>query len=117
MPRRRDGLKLLAATLAALACATASGADAARGRALFDGSVALPARVQGQDFALPAQASRCGNCHAAPAAAASAAAPSAPPLTAAHLTTPQRRRGGPRRATTPTRCACCCAAASIRRMS
>jgi hypothetical protein len=92
-------MRRLVATLAALLCAgAASGADASRGGALFDGGAALPARVHGQDFALPSQASRCVNCHVAPAvpaAAASAVAVGAPPLTAATLTTPLRRRGGP----------------------
>jgi hypothetical protein len=80
------------------AAADAAAADAARGRALFEGGAALPARVHGQDFALPAQASRCVNCHvpaAAPSADASAVATGAPPLTAAALSTPARRRGGP----------------------
>jgi hypothetical protein len=93
----RLGQVLAALLLAGTAGATA--ADVARGRALFDGSATLPARVHGQDFALPAQASRCANCHvaaAAPAtAAASAVAVGAPALTAAALSTPTRRRGGP----------------------
>jgi hypothetical protein len=101
MRRRRDGLKRLAPSLAALllgGVAGAAAADATRGRALFEGSAALPARVHGQDFALPAQASRCVNCHVAPSAptsAASAVAAGAPLLTAAALSTPTRRRGGP----------------------
>jgi hypothetical protein len=99
MRRRPDGLKRLSVTLAAFLLGSAAGAaDTARGRALFDGTAALPARVHGQDFALPAQASRCVNCHvvpAAPSAAASAVAVAAPPLTAAALATPTRRRGGP----------------------
>jgi hypothetical protein len=87
--------------LAALLLATTEdtiAADVTRGRALFDGSAALAARVHGQDFALPAQASRCVNCHlvpAVPAFAASAPADGAPPLTAESLSTLSRRRGGP----------------------
>ncbi len=74
-------------------------ADAARGRQLFDGGVALPARIVGQDFALPAQASRCVNCHD-PARAGAASSPAGaqrigPALTAATLTDTVRRRGGP----------------------
>jgi hypothetical protein len=85
----------------------------ARGRGIFDGAVAVPARVLGQDFALPVQASRCVNCHATtatgsaapPAIGGEAAARSArgldpastlgPALTPAHLREPRPRRGGP----------------------
>jgi hypothetical protein len=86
------------ALAALLLAGTTSATDASRGRAVFDGSAALPARVHGQDFALPAQASRCANCHVAAAAstaAASAVAAGAPPLSATALSTPVRRRGGP----------------------
>lgn len=74
---------------------------AARGRQLFSGEAALPARIAGQDFALPVNASRCVNCHAAKAAPAGASPALAetqrvgPPLTRALLTEPARRRGGP----------------------
>jgi hypothetical protein len=82
-----------------LLAGVAAGSDASRGRDLFDGRIVLPARVHGQDFALPAQASRCAGCHAVPAAvtpaASGAATSAAPPLTAATLSTPARRRGGP----------------------
>jgi hypothetical protein len=84
--------------LAALGAATATLADeagAARGRALFLGEAALPARIHGQDFALPAQASRCVNCHGPAAAPAGASAAAAPVLSAATLAQPLRRRGGP----------------------
>jgi hypothetical protein len=72
---------------------------AARGGQLFDGEVALPARIAGQDFALPAQASRCVNCHGP--ARGDAASPAAraqrigPALTAGTLSDVVRRRGGP----------------------
>jgi mono/diheme cytochrome c family protein len=86
------------ALLAALGAATGALADeaaAARGRALFLGEAALEARVHGQDFALPAQASRCVNCHGPAAVTAGASAAAAPGLSAATLTQPVRRRGGP----------------------
>jgi hypothetical protein len=68
-----------------------------RGAALFRGDAALPGRVAGHDTALPALATRCSNCHEAPAAAPSAlaSAPYAAPLTAAHLMSLRVRRGGP----------------------
>ncbi len=80
----------------------------ARGRGIYEGSVSLPARVDGQDFALPVQASRCVNCHAlaakdgvvasAPGVAPSRAAAAValgPALTPAHLREMRPRRGGP----------------------
>jgi hypothetical protein len=70
----------------ALAVAGSAAADS-RGRAIYLGQEALPARIVGQDFVLPPQASRCVNCHAA--------AGGAPALTAATLTRPVARRGGP----------------------
>jgi mono/diheme cytochrome c family protein len=79
--------------------ATAQADSAARGRQLFEGDLALPARIAGQDFALPAQASRCVNCHGP--ARGDAASPAAgvqrigPVLTAGTLTDAVRRRGGP----------------------
>jgi hypothetical protein len=94
-----DGQAAVAAALA-LALAGAGAAtdeDAARGRRLFSGEAAVPARIAGQDVALPAQASRCVNCHVAgtapPASAAATAA--GPALNAQSLARPQRRRGGP----------------------
>ncbi len=50
-------------------------------------------RVMGHDIDLPAQASRCANCHDAQQAAGSVRLVS--PLTRAALTEPQPRRGGP----------------------
>jgi hypothetical protein len=97
-------LRELALALSLMGSAhAADDATAARGRQLFTGEAALPARIVGQDFALPVDASRCINCHAAVSAAAPAAASSAlaatqrvgPPLTRALLTEPTRRRGGP----------------------
>jgi hypothetical protein len=79
--------------------ALAQAQSATRGRQLFDGEATIPARIVGQDFELPGQASRCVNCHgpltARAAASAAAAQPVAPALTAATLTEPLRRRGGP----------------------
>jgi mono/diheme cytochrome c family protein len=86
--------------LALLVLATTAGADgAARGRQLFEGELALPARIVGQDFALPAAASRCVNCHGASSGNA-ASSPAAtqqvgPALTRSTLTDAVRRRGGP----------------------
>lgn len=71
-------------------------ASAARGRQLYVGEAPLAARILGQDFALPTQASRCINCHGPGAAAVGAsAATAAPALSAATLTDAMRRRGGP----------------------
>ncbi len=86
--------------LALLALATTALADSAtRGRQLFEGEFALPARIAGQDFALPAQASRCVNCHGPARGDAASSAAGAqrigPALTAATLTDTLRRRGGP----------------------
>jgi hypothetical protein len=82
-------------TLATMALAE----SATRGRQLFEGEFALPARIVGQDFALPAQASRCINCHGASrgnAASSSAATQQVgPALTPSALTDAVRRRGGP----------------------
>jgi hypothetical protein len=90
--------------LALLALATTASADgaasAARGRQLFDGEFALAARIVGQDFALPAQASRCVNCHGparsdATSSSTAGAQRIGPALTANALTDAVRRRGGP----------------------
>ena len=97
--KRRGALPALVLALIGAAACAADEASAARGRALFLGQAALSARIVGQDFILPAQASRCVNCHGAAtrtaAASSIADAPGAPALTAAGLTTPARRRGGP----------------------
>ena len=86
--------------LALLVLATTALADSAtRGRQLFEGEFALPARIAGQDFALPAQASRCVNCHGAARGDAASSAAGAqrigPALTPGALTDAVRRRGGP----------------------
>jgi mono/diheme cytochrome c family protein len=95
----RASLLLALAVCAAPASAADATSSAARGQRLFNGDIELAARIVGQDFALPAQASRCVNCHApARASAASSLAnaqPIAPPLTLSSLTEPLRRRGGP----------------------
>lgn len=103
-------LALLAAGgLAASAGAAAQAADIERGRRLFSGDLPLTGAVLGHGAPLPAQASRCVNCHAAgsapPAAgraasvsgtATLAAAPSfGPALGAKLLLQPAPRRGGP----------------------
>lgn len=59
------------------------------GEALFSGQTALPARLSGHADPLPAQASRCINCHGAGADRVG------PLLNAASLTSAQTRRGGP----------------------
>jgi hypothetical protein len=96
---RLDPRPLAAALIALGGIAAAASEVAARGRQLFVGEVPLPARIVGQDFALPQQASRCVNCHGPAAAAAgasgAAAQPAAPTLSAATLAEPTRRRGGP----------------------
>jgi hypothetical protein len=97
---KRLGLTAALALASGLASAADEAPSAARGRQLFLGEAPLAARILGQDFALPAQASRCINCHrpggAAIGASAAASAPSAAPaLSAATLTQALRRRGGP----------------------
>jgi hypothetical protein len=79
-------LRCLLVAACALALAASAAADS-RGRAIYLGHEALPARIVGQDFALPPQASRCVNCHVP--------AGGAPALSAASLTRPMARRGGP----------------------
>lgn len=83
--------------LAGGAASAADEASAARGRELFLGQAPIAARIVGQDFALPAQASRCVNCHGAGAVAVAvnASPPAAPLLSAATLEQAVRRRGGP----------------------
>jgi hypothetical protein len=62
------------------------------GRAIFEGDQALDARIAGHESALPAQASRCVNCHGAPAGSEPVPLPL---LAAATLAEPVARRGGP----------------------
>lgn len=100
------GLVCLAA-VALQACAERDGPGAERGQRLFEGQVALTARLAGHAQPLPAQASRCVNCHgvAADAGAAARAAANlgagavparrAPLLDRASLVQSQPRRGGP----------------------
>lgn len=111
--KRHASALLWTAALALGACTGRDDAKAARGRALFEGDVALTARLVGHEQPLPAQATRCVNCHGAAAsgAAGSAAAAAAraaantgwaaplartaPALDRARLTQSQSRRGGP----------------------
>ena len=88
---------LLVALALAQGAFASDGASAARGRKLFEGEVALAARIVGQDFGLPAEASRCVNCHGGPIASSSPAVSQrvGPALTRAALTDAVRRRGGP----------------------
>lgn len=90
---------LLALLVLAATASADDGASAARGRQLFEGEVSVPARIVGQDFALPAEASRCVNCHG-PVRGSAASSPGAaqrigPALTPATLAEAMRRRGGP----------------------
>lgn len=72
-----------------------------RGQDLFDGKLALTARLTGHTNALPFAVAVCANCHAqgtrnAPAtASAGASAAFGPELTADSLRKATRRRGGP----------------------
>lgn len=76
--------------LAGLAAAAAAGAwrGQAEGAELFDGRRPLVARIAGHDEALPAQASRCSNCHAG-------TSPVGGELSATTLASARPRRGGP----------------------
>jgi hypothetical protein len=94
------GLLMMAVLAAAAAAASPDEpARASRGRQILDGEVAITARIAGQDFALPAQASRCINCHGTTRDGAASSVSSAqrigPALTPALLNRPVRRRGGP----------------------
>lgn len=105
---------LLAAGLGWALCAAAQPADAERGRRLFSGELPLVGKVAGHTTALPQQAIRCVNCHAAgtalPLAASTASTASVravtsaasastqsfgPALTPKLLLQDTRRRGGP----------------------
>ncbi len=96
---------VLAGGLVWVAAAAAQPADAERGRRLFSGELPLIGKVAGHTSALPQQASRCVNCHAAgtalPSAASAAAAASAstqsfgPALNPKLLLQDTLRRGGP----------------------
>lgn len=98
---------LLSALAVVWACAACGDPGAVRGQALYEGEVALTARLVGHTLALPAQATRCINCHDAAADDAARAraaanvgwsgplARTAPPLDRAQLTQRQSRRGGP----------------------
>lgn len=74
-----------------------------RGAAMFAGEEAISARLLGHDIDLPAQASRCINCHelrdevpiVSEGAAKTAPSIYAAELNRAALTTPTVRRGGP----------------------
>lgn len=78
----------LAALAALFAAATAWAAD---GQALYEGREAVPARLRGEDYRLPASAARCANCHEAAAAGRAYA----PPLDRESLLKPVPRRAGP----------------------
>jgi hypothetical protein len=66
------------------------------GRSLFLGQQPLPGQMPGAPNALPANASRCINCHAAPGLRPTGAgAGFGPALNAAWLMQLQPRRGGP----------------------
>lgn len=86
-------------TSAALALSLVACADhrsAAVGKRLFMGELALTARIAGNDLPLPADGSRCTNCHDGNNAAAGSGTPAfAPPLAASTLLTERKRRGGP----------------------
>ncbi len=96
-------MRIHAFVLALCAAAAAQGAEqgsAERGRLLYRGELALVARIAGQDFALPAMASRCANCHSPSTSGATSPALAdqqsvGPALTSALLTQLVRRRGGP----------------------
>jgi len=91
-------LVALAATIGAAAVGwrAAREADAAeKGRALYAGERPLPGRILGHETDLPAEASRCSNCHGQPGSRNEPGQTYAPPLGKAMLTTPRPRRGGP----------------------
>jgi hypothetical protein len=90
---------LLACGLAGSIGAPAQAADAERGQRLFNGDLPLTGVITGHTSALPPQASRCVNCHAAGSAPPSASGASTqsfgPALNAKLLLQDARRRGGP----------------------
>lgn len=82
--------------LAASAAVHAQAERAAdRGAQLYDGRLPLTATVRGHTQVLPAQASRCINCHEPSRQPGQNDAAFAPRLDRASLTSVQQRRGGP----------------------
>jgi hypothetical protein len=85
----------------ALALATAAsalaqgGATAARGEQMYDGRLPLAGTVRGHAQAMPAQASRCTNCHEPSRQPNQNDAAFAPRLDRTSLATAIARRGGP----------------------
>lgn len=69
--------------------------SAALGKRLFMGELALTAHIAGNDLPLPADGSRCTNCHDGGGTAGSGTPAFAPPLAASTLLADQKRRGGP----------------------
>lgn len=96
-------MKVCAFVLALCTSAAVQGAEpssAERGRQLYQGESALVARIAGQDFTLPATASRRVNCHSPSTSSATSPALAdqqsiGPALTSALLTQSVRQRGGP----------------------
>lgn len=92
--RRRSGRFLLAASIMLLLAAAFFAYPVVMGYSYYHGYAGLKGRIAGHDTDLPAQASRCANCHDRPAYASSVAQPIAP-LDRVALLTPHSRRGGP----------------------
>jgi hypothetical protein len=109
----------LALTLAASVASAADDAStAARGSRLYHGQAGVPARIHGQDFTLPVEASRCVNCHAAAGESSGLSAPARAGAAASASARASAAASAPARASaatsTPARAGAAAAAAAPR---
>ncbi len=81
----------------ALISSAGAASDMTPGEQIFRGRVTLPARIWGHERDLPAEASRCMNCHvrSGQTPASGPVTPVGPALSASTLTRTMARRGGP----------------------
>ena len=91
-------MALALATAGAAGLATgepAASASVARGARLFDGTEPLAGTLSGHGVPLPAEATRCIQCHEGPGKPTAAPSGFAPPLNRRELREARPRRGGP----------------------
>lgn len=87
-------------TIAVVVLAGCDSREAARGRLLFSGEMSISSRVVGHGNSLPAEASRCANCHERPSPGTSPASGAqrqviGGALSSRSLLELRSRRGGP----------------------